>query len=733
MTTVHMIGNAHLDPVWLWRKPEGIVETVSTCRTAADLLDRYPDLIFTRSDMWLYEQIALLDPKLFERIKRFVADGRWYIPGGWYIQPDCNLPSAASFRTHMSLGKRYFKTTFGVDVTVGYNVDTFGHTATLPSFLAEAGYTSYVMMRPNQSEKPLPSPLFRWRSPDGAEVVVWRIVPRYATRTDDLREHVEQTLAATEGFDHVMCFFGVGDHGGGPTVGQVEWIQEHADDFPGARLEFSHPGRFFDAVLPDADSLPIVADELQYHAIGCYSVTREIKVHNRKAEDALATCQAVLETYPQGDSFVHGQRIEARIENAWKNVLFNQFHDILAGTSIPDAYEDSRDELGQAKSEADSITTTVLLRELVKLGPENEQRLVVFNPTDAPFDGCIVHEPWLESRTTPEALLDEKKHEVEFQLVQAESVRTNCRNMAWTTHIPPRSSRTFYIRPVEEDSGGPQERPEEQPENSASDDATVRNGVWCLSAGAGTELAKIVHAETGSSLVGGEGIYIPVWRDETDTWSHGVPKFSGEELGRFAITGFVVEETGPVRSSVRVTARFRNSEAELWFRIYPGRSVIDIDLRLSWREHLALSTLCLGFDPSFEWRTDGIPGGEFPRRQNGWEYPVMDWTILPVATPDVNPRPDGGDGSNQGLGIVCPDCTSLHGEGGRIGFTLVRSPAYAWHDPATLRDDRAYQWTDQGEHTFRFKLIPNADPGTLNETAVTIRRKPLCFDWTHGM
>ena len=136
---IHMIGNAHLDPVWLWQWPAGVDEALATCRTACDLLDEFPQLFITRGEAWVHWQIQKLDPTLFARIKKHVRQDRWQVVNGWWIQPDCNFPGAESFIKQGELGKRYFRENLGVDVKVGYNVDSFGHNAYLPSFLRQAG------------------------------------------------------------------------------------------------------------------------------------------------------------------------------------------------------------------------------------------------------------------------------------------------------------------------------------------------------------------------------------------------------------------------------------------------------------------------------------------------------------------------------------------------------------------------------------------------------------------
>jgi len=146
---VHMIGNAHLDPVWLWHWERGVDEALATCRAACDLLDETPELIFTRGEAWVYEQVRQLDPALFARIRGHIAGGRWEVVGGWWVQPDVNLPTEAALRHSMRLGREWFRQHLDLDdVPVAFNVDSFGHGAYLPRLLRGNGQPWYVMMRP---------------------------------------------------------------------------------------------------------------------------------------------------------------------------------------------------------------------------------------------------------------------------------------------------------------------------------------------------------------------------------------------------------------------------------------------------------------------------------------------------------------------------------------------------------------------------------------------------------
>ncbi|KPK62312.1 MAG: hypothetical protein AMK73_06285 [Planctomycetes bacterium SM23_32] len=242
MITVHMIGNAHLDPAWLWDTVAGSDAAIATARSACDRLDEYPELIFTCDSSWFHRRVEEADPALFRRIRAFVQSARWQLVGGMVVQSDCNLPSAESMVRQLKFGQAYFRERLGRAATVGYSLDPFGHGAYMPRFLREAGLDSYVFMRPGPQQKELPSGLFRWRSPDGHEVLAFRIPDSYLTWDVEIAPHVEAALGAVpEGVGHTMCFFGVGDHGGGPTKAQIEWIMEHRDAMPGARLVFSHP------------------------------------------------------------------------------------------------------------------------------------------------------------------------------------------------------------------------------------------------------------------------------------------------------------------------------------------------------------------------------------------------------------------------------------------------------------------------------------------------------------
>ncbi|HSQ78970.1 MAG TPA: glycoside hydrolase family 38, partial [Candidatus Bathyarchaeia archaeon] len=149
---IHLICNAHLDPVWQWRWDEGASEALATFRNAVEILDEHPSLIFCHNEAMLYEWAERLDPALFADIRRLVEAGRWAISGGWYIQPDVNLPGTESLIRTIAEGRRYFRDRFGAEPRVAYNFDSFGHGGGLPQVLPQAGYEMYIHMRPQARE-----------------------------------------------------------------------------------------------------------------------------------------------------------------------------------------------------------------------------------------------------------------------------------------------------------------------------------------------------------------------------------------------------------------------------------------------------------------------------------------------------------------------------------------------------------------------------------------------------
>lgn len=355
---IHMIGCAHLDPVWLWPWTEGMSEIKSTFQAALDRLDEFPDFIFTCSSAAYYEWLEEAFPDIFAKIQKYVAEGRWVIVGGWYVQPDVNIPCGEALARHGLYSQRYYLEKFGKICRTGYNLDSFGHSAMLPQLLHKSGMDSYVFSRPRLFENADIPELFTWRSADGSQVTGVRMQayggPGFQgkSRPDLLADRIAMRRD-TEGDLPRMYFYGVANHGGGPTIATLKELERirQKDEY----VLYSSPDAYI-MTLKDT-ALPVWEQDLQVHAIGCYTAHLPIKQLNRRAETGLLSAEAL-------GAIAHmalgtPQRRE-RLKDGWKRVMFNQFHDIICGCCIPEAYRDAAASYGYAQEIANEQANRAL-------------------------------------------------------------------------------------------------------------------------------------------------------------------------------------------------------------------------------------------------------------------------------------------------------------------------------------------------------------------------------------
>ena len=172
MIRLHLISNAHLDPVWQWQWNEGAAAAISTFRVAADFCEQFDGYVFNHNEALLYMWTKEYEPQLFQRIQKLVKEGRWHIMGGWFLQPDCNMPSGEDFVRQILVGRRFFLEHFGACPTTAVNFDSFGHTKGLVQILQKSGYDSYLFMRPDPPAEELKdlTQLFCWEGFAGSKV-----------------------------------------------------------------------------------------------------------------------------------------------------------------------------------------------------------------------------------------------------------------------------------------------------------------------------------------------------------------------------------------------------------------------------------------------------------------------------------------------------------------------------------------------------------------------------------
>ena len=233
--TIHLIGNAHLDPVWLWDRREGLNEGITTVRTMLDLMDEFPEMTFIRGESAIYQHVEKYDPHTFARIKKMVKAGRWDVVGGTFIQPDTNLPCAETLVRQYAHGQRYFKSRFGKAVTAGWQADSFGHTAGLPEILAASGINFFAFSRPSYKVVTLAEHAFWWVGDGGARILAQRApTVSYQNERYNMLELLDEVMKvhAASRLENIPCFYGLGNHGGGPSRRHLLEIRDWAAKHP---------------------------------------------------------------------------------------------------------------------------------------------------------------------------------------------------------------------------------------------------------------------------------------------------------------------------------------------------------------------------------------------------------------------------------------------------------------------------------------------------------------------
>jgi alpha-mannosidase len=706
-----MIGNAHIDPVWLWRWQASVDEALASFRSAADRCDEYPEFIFTRGESWLYEQVERLDPELFERVRMLIQRGQWHVTGGQYLQPDVNLPTASGLRRQVQHGRRYFRDRFGIKPNVGYNVDSFGHPASLPDILADLDFIGYVFHRPHPDQLPLPAQTFRWRGVNGNEVIGFRIEPGYTTEFADLSKQITTSVkAADEALGHTMCFYGVGNHGGGPTKGNIEFILEHQHSFPDVELRFSTPERFFNEVLAKRDALPIVSTELQRTFPGCYSVMHDVKQEQRHGEHLLDQCQQVIDQYAHE---TERPTLRERLDRAWDDLLFTAFHDILAGTSIPSAWPSVRAMQGRARITAEEIITHATRHWARSALPTpNHQQLVLINPDEETWSGQLEAEPWLDLDVWGDRWLSTLDGDpVPCQLVQPEAPQIVTR-ILFPIELAAEEGRLLLVR------DDPKPRTPEAPTDLEVTESRLANSYFDIH----LSTASIGQLRfKGRPLLGEAGATLHLRQDSTDTWTFHTDRFTEAIASGLNADGWVVEESGPLRARVRLDGVIGSSQLRWTLSLPRNSSRLSMQVEVLFAEKFKLLQMPLQLAAQSVMWTAGLAAGCVKRAPEPTEWPVNGWASVPI-------------GGTQ-LAVVTGDAYSASLQGNTWQWTLLRSPKMAWGG-GQPKVYAGRDWhTDQGMHSFYFELFADEqlEAADLHRAARQQLQQPIVFDRYEGM
>jgi alpha-mannosidase len=704
---IFLIGNAHLDPVWLWRWQEGCGEVLQTFRSALDRLNEYDDFVFTCSSASYYRWVEEIDKDMFEEIRERVRQGRWIPVNGWWVQPDCNIPSGESFARQALYSQLYYLEKFGIICDVGYNVDSFGHNGNMPQLLLKGGMRSYVMMRPDITENPdIPEDLFWWDGVDGSRVMTYRISGGYGKSGTDGIDKALSSLkerAAKKGHG-MMLFYGVGNHGGGPTKGDLEHLCSKLKSDGFSELEFSSPVEYFEKMCAERLDLPVWRGDMQHHASGCYSAVSLVKKLNRKAENMLFSAETWNTIASKTTAMTAAS---SDLAEAWRNVCFNQFHDILCGCSIMEAYEDVRDSMGHAMATAARIENNAMLKiagqidtwfdgvsDTVVSSARHHCRnvnfprpVVVFNP--------LSHEISVPVRTyhPSSRVTDFNGSDVVFQNVRSSRSNDSHLDTVFVAKVPPMGYAAYRLDWLSKEDG--ENVNNAQKTDVSASGLTIENKYLKVVFDDKTGgIKSLVSKSDGFDYAGGKTLALPTVIDDskTDTWAHKVFKFH-DIRGVMELVSIELVESGPARAVIRTKHRFNESHLTQNFILGSCQRVLRVKCKAMWQEDFSILKMPFALEGGDPISTYEIPSSFIKRPCNGEEEPAQGWADLTVTA---------SDGLRRGISVLNDSKYSYDCPGNEIRLTLLRNVIFADHFSHRPKAD--FDFTDEGLHRFEYGI-----------------------------
>jgi alpha-mannosidase len=708
--TVHLLCNSHLDPVWLWEWPEGVGEALALARTVCDLCDEYPDFVFNRNEAQFYQWIEEYDPELFGRIRQVVDRGQWHVMGGWYLQPDCNLPSGESFVRQVLVGKHYFREKFGIEPRTAVNLDSFGHTRGLVQILSKSGFDSYLFCRPKVEEAHLPAAEFEWVGYDGSRITAAVAESHYNSAPGEAHAKVRLWMQRDCSKTVSQVPWGVGNHGGGPSRRDVRDIEGLIEETDTALIKHSTPEDYFDDLRAHGGGLPSHEDDLNPWAVGCYTSMMRVKRLHRRLENELYMAEKMAATaweqelldYPAAD-----------LGEATRAMLANEFHDILTGTSIPSAERTAIAELGYGLTLTSRAKTQAFYALSTGQAPgrPNTHPILVYNHHPFPVDTiveCEVQPAWPD-REDQYGLptVTAGRHRVPAQAERQESNvnEDHRKRIVFAARLKAATMNRFNCR---------LQKVPAKPKGSAR----FQSGRLRFHT---REVDVLISARTGlvdRYRVGGVDYLNPraaahlVISDNADPWGMTVTQFR-KSVGRFKlmsqsdaasvagvsaarIPAVRVIEDGPVRTVVEALFRYNHSVICQRYKLPRRGTELEIEIRVYWQEKDRVLKLSLPTPWSDSLVLGQVAYGVQELAKTGDERVAQKWLAV------LYPRREAA------LTVINDSTYGCDFKDGELRISLLRAPAYAGHPTGTgrpiVQQDRFTPRIDQGEHVFRFWL-----------------------------
>ncbi|MFH7243996.1 MAG: alpha-mannosidase [Spirulina sp.] len=736
--TVHCVGHAHLDLAWLWPVAETWEAAQRTFESVLVLQAEFPELTFTHSTPALFAWMEENRPDLFVEIQNQVQAGRWAIDAGLWVEPDLNLPGGEALVRQILYGQRYCAEKFGTVSAIAWLPDTFGFSWQLPQLLAQGGvrYFATQKLRWNDSN-PFPHDLCTWRGLDGTPVTAVTLPP---IGTDIEASEIAQYAAqweANTGFQDALWLPGVGDHGGGPTRDMLLKTRRWANSPLFPTLTFGHAQPFLDSLLTPSHHpttppphLPAWNDELylELHR-GCYTTHGDQKQYNRRCEDALFQAELWSSVAHLLTDYLYPK---AELETAWKQVLFNQFHDILPGSSIPEVFADANETWQAALENGQRILANALeaVAQFIPLPTSPDDRAIpvlLFNPLNWERDEVVeipLPKEWANHQHWQ--TVDSLGRELPTQWSGSYPLRDSVGSVHPTvlvavSGIPSVGYRVIWLKPMESDLPTPDSRLPTPPS------WTLENQHLRATLNPETgEIASLIHKATGTETFRAAGNQLQAFKDAGQYWDawNIAPDYQDHPLEGWQLVSMAWLEDGPCRQVIRIVKTFNQSTFVQDYVLDTTSPYLTIRTEVDWQETQVLVKVAFPLTVSAPQATYEIPFGAIQRSTNPqtpedkakWEVPALRWADISQiqgteSQSTENPSTENQDtghqetghqetenqvGESRGVSILTDYKHGFDATPNQLRLTLLKAPL--WPDPTA----------DRGRQTFTYAIYPHA-------------------------
>ena len=714
--TVRLVGNSHIDMAWLWPWTETVEVVRNTFQSVLDLMREYPDFKFTMSSARTYEWMQEKYPDLFHQIEQRVKEGRWEIIGGMWVEPDLNMPDGESLVRQILVGKRYFQKNFGVDVKIGWNPDSFGYNWQLPQIYKKSGMDYFVTQKLMWAHEftTFPYKMFWWESPDGSRMLTY-FPHDYADPIDaePLGSQIAVWMPSIYGpklEDHpeMMHLYGVGDHGGGPT----RVMLDHADQlrspdavFP--KLQFSFARDFFSDLEKKLPSMqvPTWDGELyfQYHR-GVFTTQSETKRRIRRAEENILNA----EKFASLASLYGRPYPEEGMEENWKNLLFDHFHDIMPGSGIAVNYLDAKRNL-EVVDRADNDITKNSLREIAAhVNTEGDGvPVIMFNSLSWARTDVTEVEAQLPAPVRDIEVVDSSGKPAESQLLSIDAA-THRAKFLLLSHTPSLGYQTYFVRAAAA-AAAPHSLLKASADTLENEFIRVKIDpqTGCMTSlfdkRSGTEALAPAETDTGGPKNSTCGNLLQTFVDKPQKWDawNIDADFEKQHWDLNKADEVKLIESGPLRAVIEIKNHFQNSTFVRDITLYAGVPRVDVKMQAEWHEKHILLKVAFPVSAHSDKATYEIPYGSVqrpttrntPAEQSQFEVPAQRWADISDA--------------KHGFSLLNDSKYGYDAKGNVLRLSLLRSPE--WPDPHA----------DEGHHEFTYSLYPH---GGSWKDAFTIRQ-----------